>query len=76
MRGGQSEMFIEGFLNIPRTDAWSFFGVSLDYENGVGTIYLKVYNEIDAVPMQKSFSIEYNNFNLKAQSRLVIAGVE
>ena len=60
----QSEMIIEGFFDLQRTDAWSFFGISLDYENGTASIYLKVFDSANSAPMFKSFAIEYNNFQL------------
>lgn len=69
-------MQLEGFQGLPRTDAWCFFGVSLDYENGTGTLYLKVYDQANSAPLSKSFAIEYNNFELLANSKLVVAGVD
>ncbi len=69
-------MTIEGFTDLERTDAWSFFGISLDYENGTASIYLKVFDQANSAPIMKSFAVEYPNFSLNESSRLVIAGVE
>ena len=72
----QSEMTIEGFTGLQRTDAWSFFGISLDYLNGTATIYLKVFDAEQSAPLQKSFSVQFADFQLKQDSVLVVAGVE
>ena len=44
-------MMFESLQGIPRTDAWSFFGVSFDYENGTGTVYLKVFDIAHSAPL-------------------------
>lgn len=69
-------MLYEGFTDLQRTDAWSFFGFSVDYENGTASIYLKVSDAANSAPLFKSFAIEYPDFELKRDALLVIAGVE
>ncbi len=72
---GISEMTIEGFIELTRTDSWSFFGISADYINGTVSIYLKVFDGINA-PLSKTFAIEYPQFRLTRNSELIIGSVD
>ena len=44
-------MIYEGFPNLTRIDAWTFFGISLDYINGTATIYIKVFDLENSAPL-------------------------
>lgn len=71
----RSEMAIEGFTDLLRTDSWSFFGISADYENGSFTIFLKVFDGVN-IPLTKNFDFDFVNFNLDQNADLIVGGVE
>lgn len=71
----RSEMVIEGFTDLLRTDSWSFFGISADYENGSFTIFLKVFDGVN-IPLTKNFDFEFPGFNLDQNADLIVGGVD
>lgn len=57
-------MLFDGFEDLIRSDAWSYFGISADYKNGQVSIYIKVFDGI-SLPLSKTFSVEYPGFLLR-----------
>lgn len=74
---GNSDMKIEGFLDLPhQADVWNFFAISLSYVSGQVEIYNKSYNDAKVDAKQKSFQIDYQNFSMKKFGQLIFAAVE
>ena len=57
-------MMIDGFDDLIRTDSWTFFGISADYNNSAISIYFKVFDGV-SLPLSKTFAINYPEFLLR-----------
>ena len=75
IKNSQEEMAIEGFVGIENSESWNYFGISVDYEIGVVSIYFKVFDQLTP-SQEKSFTIDFPEFELKKNSELFFAAFE
>lgn len=69
------EVLIDGFVGIEISQNWNYFGISVDYEIGVISIYFKVFDQITP-SQEKSFTVDFPEFELRKESELYFAAFE
>ncbi len=71
-----STMKIDGFLQLPLNDSWIYWGLSADYLTGTMNLAIKTYDSKGSSFFNKSFTINYTEFQVRNPSELILASVE